>query len=74
MRETRTAEHLRGALARLPLRQRDVLHLVFYQDLTIEETARVLSIAVGTARSHFERGKYRLRQLLRVEDVVDRAR
>ena len=51
-------------LMKLPARQREVLHLVFYQDLTIQETATVLNISLGTARIHFERGKTRLRSLL----------
>jgi len=55
---------LRRALAALPARQRDVLHLVFYQELTIEEAAEVLKIGLGTARTHFARGKARLRELL----------
>jgi RNA polymerase sigma factor (sigma-70 family) len=52
------------ALGGLSPRQREVLHLVFYQDLTIEEAARVLGITLGTARTHFERGKRQLRQRL----------
>jgi RNA polymerase sigma-70 factor (ECF subfamily) len=59
---------LRRALAVLPARQRDVLHLVFYQELTIEEAAEVLKIGLGTARTHFERGKARLRELLAHEE------
>jgi RNA polymerase sigma-70 factor (ECF subfamily) len=55
---------LRAALGALSGRQRDMLHLVFYQDLTIEEAARVLAISVGSARTHYERGKARLRELL----------
>jgi RNA polymerase sigma factor (sigma-70 family) len=55
---------LRQALAALPERQREVLHLVFYQEMTIEEAANVLHIALGTARTHFERGKTRLRERL----------
>jgi len=55
---------LRRALAALPARQRDVLHLVFYQELTIQEAAQVLQVGLGTARTHFERGKARLRELL----------
>ncbi|HEV3459460.1 MAG TPA: RNA polymerase sigma factor [Thermoanaerobaculia bacterium] len=55
---------LRQALHELPSRQRDVLHLVFYQDLTVEGAARVLGISVGTARTHYHRGKETLRQVL----------
>lgn len=60
---------LRATLGRLSKRQQEVLHLVFYQDLTIQEAAAVLAMPVGTARTHYERGKERLRQLLeRVEE------
>lgn len=57
------------ALVKLPARQREVLHLVFYQDLTIQEAAKVLNISLGTARTHFERGKTRLRSLLAKEET-----
>ncbi len=63
-----TAYRLRAALARLAERQRAVLHLVFYQDLSIQEAAVVLGIAVGTARVHYERGKRRLRRLLGIAE------
>ena len=53
------------ALALLPRRQREVLHLVFYQGLTIEDAATVMRISVSTARTHYERGKRRLRIHLR---------
>ena len=52
------------ALERLSGRQREVLHLVFSQDLTIEQAAGVLGIATGSARQHYERVKARLRELL----------
>jgi RNA polymerase sigma-70 factor (ECF subfamily) len=45
-----------------------VLHLVFYQDMTIEEASHILNISLGTARTHFARGKQQLRQLLAVTD------
>jgi RNA polymerase sigma-70 factor (ECF subfamily) len=55
---------LRSAVSRLSRRQQEVLHLVFYQDLTVEESALMLGIRVGSARTHFERGKRRLREYL----------
>lgn len=58
------AARLRAELERLPRRQRELLHLVFYQDLSIEEAAGVLRVALGTARTHYERGKRRLRERL----------
>jgi RNA polymerase sigma factor (sigma-70 family) len=55
---------LRAALRRLSGRQREVLHLVFSHELTIEQAAGVLGITTGSARQHYERGKARLRELL----------
>ncbi len=57
------------ALTELPGRQREVLHLVFYQDLSIREAAEVMDVSLGSARVHYERGKKRLRSLLSAEDV-----
>lgn len=57
-------ERIARALAALPARQREVLHLVFYQDLSISQAAEAMEISVGSARQHYERGKARLRSLL----------
>lgn len=59
-----TAARLKHALAELSKRQREILHLVFYQELSVQEAAEVLGMPVGTARTHYERGKTRLRAIL----------
>ncbi|HZN73148.1 MAG TPA: SigE family RNA polymerase sigma factor [Micromonosporaceae bacterium] len=61
----------RSALAQLldglPPRQRAVLVLRFYCDLSVEETAALLHISRGTVKSQSARGLETLRSLARVE-------
>lgn len=64
------AMRLLRALSSLATRQREVLELVFYHDLTIEDAARTLGISLGTARVHYERGKKRLLKQLTEEERV----
>ena len=64
-----TAEALGRALTRVSPRQREVLHLVFYEGLSIEEAAAVMEVSLGTARQHYERGKASLLEILKGEGI-----
>ena len=62
--ERERALAIKQALTRVSARQREVLHLTFYQGMTLEEAAQVMGITVGSARTHYERGKAKLREVL----------
>jgi RNA polymerase sigma factor (sigma-70 family) len=57
-------KQFRAALAKLPPRQREVLHLAFYEDMSLSEAAVIMGISIGSARQHYERGKKHLREWL----------
>ncbi|NNC70462.1 MAG: RNA polymerase sigma factor [Flavobacteriaceae bacterium] len=50
------------ALSMLSERQKELMHLVFYQDLSINEAAEVMEISGGTARKHYHRAKEQLKK------------
>jgi RNA polymerase sigma-70 factor (ECF subfamily) len=55
---------LAAALAGISKRERDVLLLVAWADLTCEEAGRVLGIPAGTARSRLHRARKKIRAAL----------
>ncbi len=60
---------IRKSIESLSPRQSEILKLVFYHDLTVEEAAGVQRISVGSARQHYARAKSRLREVLRRKGV-----
>jgi RNA polymerase sigma-70 factor (ECF subfamily) len=55
---------VRAAMARLSLEHREVLDLVFFQGLSLAETASVCGCPVGTVKSRLFAAKSRLREAL----------
>ena len=62
--ERMVADRLRNAMRKLAARQREVLHLVFHEGMTVEAASTVMGVSVGSARTHYARGKSRLREIL----------
>jgi len=48
----------------LPKRQQEVLLLVFYHNLTLEKAAEVMEISIGSVRTHYDRGKKNLKEII----------
>lgn len=67
--QRQTARRLIALLATLPERQRQALHLVFYEDMSVEAAATAMGVTVGTARVHYDRGKKKLAAMLAEEEV-----
>lgn len=59
------------ALQQLPRRQREVLALRYYLDLSEAEIAETLGISRGAVKSHASRGAASLRPLLAAHDLED---
>jgi RNA polymerase sigma factor (sigma-70 family) len=64
----------KAMLQLLPEQQAHVLLLAFYHGMTLEAISAVMDIAVGTVRTHYERGKKKLKELIEKKQLQDYGR
>jgi RNA polymerase sigma-70 factor (ECF subfamily) len=62
--ENEASAIVRRAIDMLPEAQREALVLIQYEELTLEEAARVLEIDIGAVKSRLHRGRENLKQTL----------
>lgn len=58
-------EVIQEALLKLPHEQRTIITLREYNNLTYDEIAKVIGCSIGTVRSRLNRGRIKLRNILR---------
>jgi len=58
------ARHVRNCVQQLPERQKAVVHLAFFEDLSYPEVAQVLDVPVGTIKTRVMHAKQRLQHCL----------
>lgn len=61
-------EELSAGLRTLPAEQREALELIFYHGLSLQETAQVMNVAVGTVKSRLHRARKRLAKWIMEEE------
>jgi RNA polymerase sigma factor (sigma-70 family) len=71
--EVQTESH-EALIQMLPERQKEVLLLVFYHNLTLEKAAEVMGISIGSVRTHYDRGKSGLKKLILKKQAYENAR
>ena len=47
------------------------MHLVFYQELSLQDASEVMGVSLGSVRTHYERGKRNLRAWLEKSEHFD---
>lgn len=63
--------NLGECLLELPYKYREVLVLYYYKDFTLEEIAALLSISINTVKTRMVRGRKRLKNMLKEDDLFE---
>lgn len=64
-------EFFEHALLQLSERQRQIVQLVFYHELSLDASAEVMNITPGAARKYYDRAKKNLAEWFRAKGIVD---
>lgn len=67
--DTPEDRYLAEELKKLPKKYGAVLHLFYWEDMTVEEIAELLGLRPGTVRSRLSRGREKLRDNLKGEKL-----
>ncbi|MEQ8200551.1 MAG: sigma-70 family RNA polymerase sigma factor [Syntrophomonadaceae bacterium] len=65
--EMQETSDLHNTMAGLPIKYRTVIHLFYYEDLSIEEISNILSIKPSTIRTQLTRARAMLKDVLKGE-------
>lgn len=60
---------INNALEKLEEKHKNVIHLKYFEDLTLNEISNKLDIPVGTAKTYLSRGLKRLRSIVGEENI-----
>jgi RNA polymerase sigma-70 factor (ECF subfamily) len=71
--DARALDRVRAALTALPERDREMILLVAWENLTYQEVADVLDMELGTVRSRLSRARHRLRQRAGLDHAAPRS-
>lgn len=63
--ETEEDTYLHLELKKLPIKYRTVLHLFYYEDLSIDEISNILKKKPSTIRTQLTRGRRKLKEILK---------
>lgn len=62
---TEEENNLHYELQRLPMKYRAVIHLFYYEDLSVEEISKVLNLKPSTIRTQLTRARCKLKEILK---------
>lgn len=63
--EMKEETNLYYELQKLPMKYRAVIHLFYYEDLSIEEISKALNQKPSTIRTQLTRARYKLKKILK---------